>query len=243
MENKISIVIPVRDSMNMSNKEIIYAIRSFEKSFKSFGDVFIVGDRINCLKGVKYIHCKDDRGSKFKERNIFRKIMAAVNHPDVTDDFIFANDDHLVLGDFDPNNLPFFHKGMLEDTMAKNIGDYRKSLNHTRKYLISNDKPLLDFDTHFPIIYNKKKFIDTFVCSDLNWNQPFGYVIKSLYANMNDIIGEYGGDCKVQQKMSYHELKNKIGDKQFFSTSDKCLNEDMMKYLNEMFPNKSKFER
>lgn len=243
MENKISIVIPVRDSTSRDNKELIYAIRSFEKSFKSFGDIFIVGSRIYGLKDVKYIQCKDERGGKFKERNIFRKIMAAVNHWHVTENFLFVNDDHILLEEFDPNKLPFYHKGLLEETMSKNVGDYRKSLNHTRKYLLSKDKSTLDFDTHFPIIYNKKKFIDTFVCSDLNWNQPFGYVIKSLYANMNDISGEFGGDCKIQGGMNYQEIKNKIGSKSFFSTSDRCLNEDMIKFLNELFPSKSRFEK
>lgn len=243
MENKISIVIPVRDSTSRDNKELIYAIRSFEKSFKSFGDIFIVGSRIYGLKDVKYIQCKDERGGKFKERNIFRKIMAAVNHSEVTDDFVFCNDDHFLLRDFDPNNLPFYHKGLLEETMSKNVGDYRKSLNHTRKYLLSQNKPTLDFDTHFPIIYNKQKFIDTFVCKDLNWDQPFGYVIKSLYANMASIEGEFGGDCKIQERMSYQEIKNKIGSKLFFSTSDRCLNEDMIKFLNELFPTKSSYER
>lgn len=243
MEKKgISVVIPISDK-SKNHKELIYAIRSLEKNLKGIGDIFVVGTIIKPLKGLKYIQCKDEPTSKFKERNIYRKILAAIAHPEVTEDFVVSNDDIYLLNEFDANNLPYFHKNSLEDTMAKNIGDYRKSVNHTRKYLLKNEKPTLDFDTHFPIIYNKKKFIDTFVCNDVNWDQPFGYVIKSFYTNSLEIKGEFGGDCKIHHSMSYNELKNKIGTKSFFSTSDRSLNDDMIKLLNELYPDKSKFEK
>jgi len=130
----------------------------------------------------------------------------------------------------------------LINTMAKNMGDYRKSLNHSRKLLIKLEKPTLDYDTHFPILYNKEHFC-TFVGEGANWNQPYSYVIKSLYCNRLGVKGEYAGDCKIQAKMTYEEIVNKIGEKSFFSTSDGCMNEDMIKYLNELYPTKSKYER
>lgn len=243
MEKLLSVVVPIRDISKNNHKELVYALRSLQMNLKGTGDVFVVGKQIVGLRGLKYIQCKDEPQGKWKERNIYRKILAAINHPEVTEDFIFANDDHFLLKEFDASNLPYYHKGSLEDTMARNLGDYRKSVNHTRKYLLENDKPTLDFDTHFPIVYNKKKFLDTFVCKDVNWDRPFGYIIKSLYANMAGIEGEFGGDCKIHHKMSYQELTDKIGSKTFFSTSDKCLNEDMMRFLNEKYQQKSKYER
>lgn len=242
MEKTLSIVIPVRDTSKNNHKELVYALRSLQLNLKGIGDVFIAGKNIVGLRGLKYISCKDEPQGKWKERNIYRKIMAAIAHPEVTEDFIFTNDDIFLLKEFDAHNLPYYHKGTLEDTMSKNIGDYRKSVNHTRKYLLSYGKPTLDFDTHFPIVYNKKDFC-TFVCNNVNWEQPFGNIIKSLYCNMKGIEGEFGGDCKIQHRMSYEEITSKIGDKTFFSTSDKCLNEDMMRFLNEKYKEKSKYER
>lgn len=207
------------------------------------GEVFIVGKQLKVLKGLKYIQCHDEPTGKKKEKNIYRKILAAINHPDVSEHFLFMNDDHFLLQKFDVKKLPFYHKGTLEQTMDKNLGDYRKSVNHTRKYLLSKDKPTTDFDTHFPILYNKKDFC-TFVCNkELNWDQDFGYVIKSLYANLAGIKGEFGGDCKIQKSMTYDEIVAKIGDKKFFSTSDGCMNADMIKFLEEKYPNKSSYER
>lgn len=238
-----SIIIPVKSGSKNNYKELIYSLRSFERHLNGFGDIFIIGKKISSLRGLKYINANDDPKSMYKERNIFRKISLACSHPEVSDEFIFANDDHFLLHDFDVDNLPFYHKGDLEDTLSKNTGDYRKSLNHTRKYLISKGKPTLDYDTHFPMIYEKNRFIDTFVCKDINWDRPFGYVIKSLYANMVGVNGEFGGDCKIQHKMRYNEIVDKIGSRLFFSTSDGCLNDDMMRFLNEKFPTKSKYER
>jgi len=243
MEKGISVIIPVRDNSKNNNKDLVYALRSIEMNLKGIGDIFIVGKKIIGLRGLKYISCSDEPTGKKKEKNIYQKILAAISHLEVTEDFCFLNDDHYLLQEFDVNSLPFYHKGSLEDTMAKNLGDYRKSVNHTRKYLLSKDKPTTDFDTHFPILYNKNDFC-TFVCNkELNWDQPFGYVIKSLYANLKGIEGEFGGDCKVQKSMSYDEIVAKIGDKKFFSTSDRCMNADMMKFLEEKYPNKSRYER
>lgn len=240
---KKSIIIPVK-STTKTNTELIYTLRSLERHLKGFGDIFIIGKKISSLRGLKYINANDEAKSMYKERNIFRKIILACKHPEVTEEFVFFNDDHFLLKDFDADNLPFYHKGDLSETMSKNMGDYRKSLNHTRKYLLSKDKPTLDYDTHFPIVYEKKKFIHTFVYSDdINWDKPFGFVIKSLYANMVGVKGEFGGDCKIQHKMSYNEIVEKIGSKSFFSTSDGCLNEDMMRFLNEKYGTKSKYER
>src|SRR5690242_4297239 len=129
----MDIVIPVK--IGAQSIELIYALRSLEKNLNGFGEVFIVGDKINALKGLNYIKVKDDKSSKFKERNIYRKILAACNDERVSEDFIFTNDDIMLTKLFDVNNIPFYHKGEIIDTMAKNAGDYRKSLNHSRKYL------------------------------------------------------------------------------------------------------------
>ncbi len=239
----MDIVIPYKQDRRSTHTELIYALRSLEKKLKGFGSIFIVGEKISSLKGLNYINVKDDKGSQFKERNIYRKILAACKDERVSENFCFMNNDHFLTCKFNVDSLPFYHKGELIDTMAKNAGDYRKSLNHSRKHLMKLGKPTLDYDTHFPIIYNKTDFLHIFVQSGLNWDQPYGYVIKSLYANIKGVKGEYGGDCKVQHAMSYEEIVNKIGDKKFFSTSDGCMNADMLKYLEEKYKNKSMYER
>lgn len=239
----MDIIIPYKGNIKTKDTELIYAIRGFEKHLKGIGDIYIIGNRLSSLQGLKYIQCRDDQGSKWKERNIYRKILAACKDERVSEEFCFCNDDQMILKDFDLNNLPFYHKNNLEGTMENNKGDYRKSLNHTRKYLLSKGKETWDYDTHFPIVYNKQKFIDTFAMEGINWDQPFGYTIKSIYCNINSVEGEFGGDCKIHSKMNYEEIEKKVGNKSFFSTSDGSINEDMIRFLNDKFPTPSQYER
>src|SRR5690606_4266018 len=112
------------------------------------------------------------------ERNIYSKVKYACNIEEVSENFLFMNDDHFLLSDFSAHEFPYHYKGFLSDTMLKNQGNYRKTMNHTRKHLLSAGKEQLDFDTHCPIIYNKEKFIKTF--ENINWNVPYGYGIKSM---------------------------------------------------------------
>lgn len=238
-----SVIIPYKGNIKTKDTELIYAIRGFQKHLKGIGDIYIIGNRLSSLQGLKYIQCRDDQGSKWKERNIYRKILAACKDERVSEDFIFANDDHMITKDYEVAKLPFYHKNTLEGTMENNKGDYRKSLNHTRKFLISKGKETWDYDTHFPIVYNKQKFIDTFAMEGINWDMPFTYVLKSMYGNLNNVEGEFGGDCKIHSKMNYEEIKRKVGDKSFFSTSDGSINEDMIRFLNELYPQPSFYER
>jgi len=234
----ISVVIPIKSESKYGNTELVYALRSLQDKLKLESEVFICGEKINSLQGLKYIHCKDEKGKEWKERNIYRKILAACNDDRVSENFIFMNDDHYLLEELE--TIPYLHKGELMDTMKKANVDYRRSLNHSRKYLLSQGKPTLDYDTHFPIIYNKRKFSATFVC--MNWEVPFGYVIKSIYCNINGVPGEYGGDYKIHVPMKYHQLKERLKNKKFFSTADGVMNTDMIKLLNELYGRPSSYE-
>jgi len=237
----ISIVIPYKSCK--SNIELIYALRSLEKNLKGFDEVFIISENKVPIKGLNYINIKDDKSSKFKERNIYRKILAACNDERVSKTFFFTNDDIFLNQEFDIESIPFYHKGELYETMSKQMSDYRKSLNHSRKYLMRKGLPTLDYDTHFPILYDKEDFV-TFVCNkDLNWAQPYSYVIKSLYCNSKGVKGEYIGDCKIKEKLNYEQLKQKIANKPFFSTADGVINDDMIRLLNELYPKKSIYEK
>jgi len=241
MEKPISVVIPFKSDVEKDYRELFYSLRSLQSKLKMEIEVFVCGDKINSLHGLNYITCKDEKGKGVKERNIYRKILAACHDERVSDDFIFTNDDIFLLKEF--SEIPYYHKGELMETMKKANMDYRASLNHSRKYLISKGKPTLDYDTHFPIVYNKRKFIDTFANEAIDFDQPFGYVIKSIYCNMNYVSGIYGGDCKIKHPKKYKELLKRIEGKEFFSTSDGCMNEAMIELLNELYENRSNYEK
>lgn len=235
----ISVIIPYR-SGTKNITELIYALRSLENNLKGLGEVFVCGEKITALKVLNYISVKDDKGSQFKERNIYRKILAACNDERVSENFLFVNDDHFLLKEYDINSLPNYFKGELYESMKLTNPGYRKSLNHTRRYLISNGKPTLDYDVHFPIIYNKKQFMDTF--QGIDWNIDYGFVIKSFICNSIGVAGELMTDCKIREKLTYNQIKERLANRDWFSTADHAINDDMIKFLEETYPKKSKYE-
>lgn len=234
---KIDVVIPLKDISKNNNFELRYALRGIEKHLKNFKDIYIVGQRVPWLTNVKYINVKDGKSSKFKEANIFNKISACIKS-EVSENFLFMNDDHFLIRDMDAITVPFYYKGEIVDTMSRNTGNYRKTMNHSRKYLQKKGKPTLDFDTHVPIIYNKEKIMCTF--GDIDWSIPYGYGIKSLYCNMNDVEPIHEPDCKINNKC-YETCKEKTKDRFCFSTGS--LNPDMIRFIEESYPNASIYEK
>ena len=76
-----------------------------------------------------------------------------------------------------------------------------------------------------------------------NWNVPFGYGIKSLYGNINELQGTYMTDAKIFATENKREnLLKKLNGKPCFSTSSYVINEQR-DLIQSLYPNKSRWER
>jgi hypothetical protein len=241
----IDIVYALGSGSTWDNNELRYSLRSVEKHVSNYRDVYIVGECPHWLQNVIHLPFEDKYGH---ERNIMEKIKHLCEHNRPSENFLFINDDHFFLKDINAVAFRFYHKGSLAKTIKKRlINDvYKDALNNTLAMLSHNKFTTLNFDIHTPIVYNKKKFIETMDSYD--WSLE--YVIKSLYCNSNGIKGvEMQEDCKISGRIAYWRLLQKIKDRNVFSIGDKCLHpypgekESSVKVLlNELFPNKSKYE-
>lgn len=233
----IDIVIPLADKTKNNHFELKIALRSMDKFLIETKDVYLIGNCPDWAQNITHIPQKDHPDIKFKERNIFNKITTACNIEDITPHFLFMNDDHFLLQHFSAPEFPYYHRGELYETMKKNKGDYRRTCNHSRRILLNQNLSTLDADTHCPIVYDKEKFLTTF--ESIDWQKPWGFAIKSLYCNLNNIEMEYYPDCKMH-KASYEQMKQKTHGRKFFSTG--MITEDMTRFLLELYPKKSKYE-
>lgn len=229
------IVIPL--IKNKDNLELRYCLRSIEKHLSGVGKIFIIGYKPDWLRNCEVIHWIDNPDSKMKEWNICSKLMGVTQSAEISDDFLFMNDDHFLLQDFDAGNFPIYHKGEIYETMKKNSGTYRAPCNHARKVLIANGLPTLDFDVHCPHLINKAKFMTT--VPNVDWSVDYGYLIKSLYHNMAGILGEEIKDCKIR-KSKVSEIKNRIDGRSFFSTSGAF--PEIIEIFQYLYPTPSKYE-
>lgn len=210
------IVIPLIQQANYD--ELRYCLRGIEKQHPK-EDVMLVGALPTWAKNIIHLPHQDSRHCEFKARNIFHKIISAF---DYCEKMIFFNDDHII---FEPVTY-LHHKGLMTTEGRSPNGTYTALLRNTMQQFPG----CYDYDTHCPIVYEKEAFLRL---KTLNWNKPFGYGIKSSYAAINGLKGEFYQDVKFSRV---------VGDfkgRKYISTLDGC----DLRPLNAVYPNKSKFER
>lgn len=224
-----------------NNTELKYSLRSLEKYYTP-ENVYVIGVLpyfLNTNK-VKFIEAKNT--SRNAAYNIMKKAYLAASIPELSQKFIFMNDDYFLLKPL-PENIPYFYKNAsLLDSVYKNgSNDYAFHLKTTIEALNKKNLPLKNFDTHCPIIYDKdllKEVIDSY-----NWEGlKSGYVLRSLYCNTLGIQGEYKEDLKLSTKRFEPQLKRMLYQKEWFSIADRAINKSLGNFLQETFPTPSKYE-
>jgi hypothetical protein len=228
-----SIVIPLGTGSRYNNRELIFALRSFEKHLKGISSVVIVGDCPDFLQNIIHIPRAD---TSHKQANIRNKILCACYDDRVTDDFCFLNDDVFLLQDLDITNVPYWYSGDLTNYKEEGTKALIEELMWRRL-------PTKRFDLHQPIVYNKRKFM--MAVNDFHER----CIIKSTYCNYWRIEGEPMIDMKVRHPHSYQWIKENIPGRIYFSVGENKdvyadgLNPSMWKFLEEMFPEKSSYEK
>lgn len=242
----MDIVIPLHEWSGTDNAELRYALRSFEK-FMPHDRVVLVGFQPKWAKNVTHIPFRDDNQPAFKDANVFLKLRHYVEKVGVGDDFIYANDDHFLLKNYDPGP-PFPHKGTLLESFNKRRADdpYRKMIDNTIK--VSSNK-CFDYDVHAPMLIFPEHFEKAFSNPNIKWQVKFGYLLKSLYAK--DLVSEDYSyrtlDLKIMEPSEKEPIEIldelRAAGLSFFTTSDKAFNNNIEAMLRLYLPDKSKYEK
>lgn len=224
-----------------NNTEIKCSIRSVEMYLKEYNNIYIIGELPDFFNDkVIHIPYQDIYGNK--ARNIMTKILRAANDERISKDFILFNDDYFLLKDTNAPNYPYYYKNNLKIALEKNLYNY-EFLQHIQQTIVALSEYnylLSNFDSHYPIVYNKellKKVVNKY-----NWEIPFGLIMKSTYCNSLNIIGEYKEDCKINHPHTLDNWPNVTKELDMFSIGDRCINKSMQQYLDYLYPNKSKYE-
>lgn len=177
-----------------------------------------------------------------KERRIMEKVKFACQHDLISEDFLFMNDDFFLLQPMHVSEVKNYFKGDLKTIAMKreHKDRYFNAQLNCHNALSGRGFTTHDFDTHVPIIYNKKKFID--VMNQYDWNVKDGYVVKSLYANSLGLSGEFQPDCKIDQFLNVPAIYDRINGRQWFSIGDSGVSSGMKEVLNELYPKQSVYE-
>lgn len=234
----IDVVIPLGTGSKYKDIELKYALRGVQKHLKNYRQIFIVGEFPGWCRNVIHIPCEDPYQ---KEHNIMNKIYQACLDDRVSEDFFFMNDDHFLLQDVDAPTLPYYHKGHIYPHGIIRSGEpYRTSLTNTYKALSAAGHNDFHFDIHTPIVYNKIMFMHA--VAQYDWTVHKSLVVKSIYCNTLDIGGDFMKDCKIGIRRGKKSIEQLVKDRWVFSTGEHAINKDMHQFLEERYPEPSKYE-
>lgn len=219
----MTIAIPYKHQTGI---ELKYCLRSIELFIKE-PEVVIIGDKPEWVKNVTHIPFKDNQDLKYKERNIFQKLLL------MQDDFIYFNDDHFLLKPFD---YRYRFSGKLSERINayKPTNDFRITVQNT--FDVFGDIP--NYYRHEPVIIER----DLLEKLQLDWNKEWGYCIKSIYCHLNNIEGDDFPDLKIREPLSSQKINKLFEGKPCFSTEEFAMSHSMIHVLDNLYPLKSQFE-
>ncbi len=235
---KLDVVYILRNSgTRWGNNEIRYSVRSIDGHF-DFGNLWIVGKMPKFFddKKVHLIEAEDIHSNKIK--NAIAKISKACRERRISQEFILMNDDFFF--NKRKKEIEYFNKGKLRITMKNHEtkgGYYYKAIKNTVSILKDMGiKDPLDFEVHYPIVFDKDKFLEMVASID----EREVFLFRSVYGNLNVKKSKYRRDVKVFNIKQF-KSKSKLD---FISTDDRVvMKKEAQKWFSTTFKNRSRFER
>lgn len=240
-------------------QELRYSLRSIKQHFKGEYRVWIIGDLPGWVKNVN--HIPHVRNNKIRLTNCYdacSKMELVINHPDITEDFIYMYDDIYLLRDITRNEIrhPLYARVDIDNILKHEyqVSKHRRMLWNTYEVLKSQGLTGWDCETHLPRLFNKSMMREILKMYDplgnrllfatLYFNTFFGGLPHYIRKSDNVKAGFYG----TNDDYSYHipgkaKIKELLSKKTFLNHDDRGLNTALKNVIEETFPHKCKFEK
>lgn len=240
----IDVVYVLGKGSNWRNNEIRFSIRALEKNLQGFRKIYIIGEDPGFLKNINHIAFPDELLNN-ADGNIIRKVLRACQEKGLSANFLFINDDHLIMKPMVAEEIPPYHKGdmtLLPKSFFEN-NFWRGRLWRTKNILVERGYPALHFDCHVPIVFSKSKFPK--VISEFDFEKNTGYTMKSLYGNVVHPDGPQlkGEKVVVFRPYTYKDIEERVAGRSFIAYNDDGLRLPLKEWLYRNFPEPSSFEK
>lgn len=228
----MDVVYPVRPGD--SNEELRYSLRSLERFPR--GTVWIVGHRPEWVRNAEHLETRQN-GSKWD--NARRNIVAACEHPRISEDFVLMNDDFFFLRRM--QSIPTYNRGPIADVLKRYKrlgarGQYVRGIRKTLDLVSSFTDTPISYELHMPMVVRKDRFLEAMAIKGAD---DTGIQVRSLYGNHAGIGGETIADCKINDRR-----RSINTEMPFASTSDYSFTHGRAgKQIRDMFPEPSRYER
>jgi len=245
-DKSIDLVYILGTGSKWNNIELRLSLRSVEKKLTGYRNIYIVGENPGFLS-QKVIHLPfpDMLSSKNADGNMALKILHACANPELSDDFLFMNDDFIINKPVNTLKFPLYHKGDMKERSDEywKAQPYRYRLRRTFEALLERGLPTMQYDYHAPMIMNKHKFIE--VMAQYDFQSDIGLTFRSLYGNTLKLPAEHLDNQKITFYRGYNlaEIRTRVVPPAFIGYNDHGLCDAFKFWLFKSFPDKSSFEK
>jgi len=217
------IAIPLHEHSDNNYLDLRYALRGFEK-FMEPNKIYIIGALPSWIKGVEHIPAKDDPDTAMREKNIFDKLLLCPE-----DEFVYCGDDYYLL---EPWQEEYAWDMLLANKLYTlgRFSTYQKTVANTLRIMPHGRNN----DTHCPITMRRQILHSL---KRINWLQPNGYCLQSLYCNAAAIAGVQYPDLKLRDAFAWGDIM----DRKWFSTADGVVDK-VVPLMELLYPHPSKYE-
>lgn len=190
MSSLVDVVIPLSVESRSDNLQLRLALRSIHRYAKSLGNIFIYTKaQLPWVQNVTVIPFEDTQKEN-KDANLFNKLYAAANNPDIRQNFIFWSDDQVLTDYLDLNEAPVVYNNRNKQYFGKctKISKWQQRMLHTFDTVkqITGQDMKCNFDAHTPQPYSKSKVLQIF--PKLNYNKLPGLCINTAYYGLQENI-------------------------------------------------------
>lgn len=242
----VDVVYIVGFGSQWKNNELRYSLRSVERNLKNFRNVYIVGEKPAFVTGVKHIQFPDMEN--IPSKNTYKKILQACKDEQLSQRFLLMNDDFFFNKKVEADTYPYYYRGTIENYLEKRSSKERKlqaspyiqTMEATLQQLRYKGLSTLHFGIHTPVILDKILFPK--ICSGFDWRYNNGLSTRSIYCNSLNIVPVEKTDCKINHKVSYHDLQRITANQEVFSIGDNAIGMPMNRFMEDLFPDPSRFE-
>lgn len=234
------------------NPDLIYSLRSIEK-FCTYRKIWIVGYKPSWLTNVEYLPT-NQTGNKWKNSEL--NWLTACQYKDISENFILMNDDFIALRQIKDwkNSLNVYLGSIMDEAET-----WKKKSKPSRwqwGFIYAADllkacyaQTDYNYESHIPIIINKEKYLKFLNMKPIKDFTETPKVLhkRSLYKNLfpdTDVPPHKIKDVKL---LLGYDLTDGYLKEDWLSVFDDVIGNILKfpkvnKFLEEMFPNKSKFE-
>lgn len=241
-----SVVIPYCKEF-AQGKELLYALRSWDKNCCFPADFVVIGDKEEWFSDeIHFIECP--RVSDNPSVDTYHKLKVALESDLVTDDFIWTNDDIYVLQPIDLSHIQLPKVlGPLDTSKYK--GFYRENMQRTIDCLKQLGAACQNYGTHTPVMFNKASWLGLIAKLDEQITQ--GMLYTSIYFNLQQpqvtaVTLDWRKDPFLLPVVSQNpstEVVKSLLPKMFLNNARSGYSPWLESFLDKEFPAKCLFEQ